>query len=109
MINNLSALNSYNNSTTQLGRLAPINLKPTTSIRETQGVGFADMLKNAISNVEGLEKESARMGKLLASGKIDNLHDVVIAGQKASIAVELTVQVRNKAVEAYQEVMRMQV
>jgi len=45
----------------------------------------------------------------LAAGQVEDISEVVIAGEKASIAVQLTMQVRNKMVEAYQEIMRMQV
>ena len=44
-----------------------------------------------------------------ALGKVDDIHKPIIAMEKASIALELLVQVRNKAVEAYQEIMRMQI
>ncbi|OEF98603.1 flagellar hook-basal body complex protein FliE [Desulfuribacillus alkaliarsenatis] len=98
-------LNGLNIGINQLQRLQPV----TNKTESTNSVSFGDTLKQALNQVNKLENESSKMGKLLAAGKIDNLHDVVIAGQKASIAVELTVQVRNKAVEAYQEVMRMQV
>lgn len=45
----------------------------------------------------------------LAAGQADNLHEVMIAVERASIALELTIAIRNKLVEAYQEIMRMQV
>ena len=49
------------------------------------------------------------MKALLAAGKVNDVAEVVIAGQKAQIALNLTVQIRNKAIDAYQELMRMQV
>lgn len=103
MINRLGAMNIG------INQLQKINPLPNESKANTTGVTFGDTLKQALNQVNQLEQQSSHMGKLLAAGKIDNVHDVIIAGQKASIAVELTVQVRNKVVEAYQEVMRMQV
>ncbi|WP_245671868.1 flagellar hook-basal body complex protein FliE [Desulfuribacillus stibiiarsenatis] len=103
MINKIGMLNPGINP---LQKITPKNMQ---EINATNQTSFGDMLKQAIDQVNQLENHSSEMGKLLAAGKIDNLHDVLIAGQKASVAVELTVQVRNKAVEAYQEVMRMQV
>jgi flagellar hook-basal body complex protein FliE len=47
--------------------------------------------------------------KKLISGKTENLHNVMIAAEKASVALHTAVEIRNKAIEAYQEVMRMQV
>lgn len=103
MINRLDAMNIGIN---QLQKINPISNESKVN---TTGVSFGDTLKQALHQVNQLEQISSQNGKLLAAGKIDNVHDVIIAGQKASIAVELTVQVRNKVVEAYQEVMRMQV
>jgi flagellar hook-basal body complex protein FliE len=90
-------------------QIQKINPIVNNSESKTQQVSFSDTLKQALDQVNQLEKQSSHMGELLAAGKIDNIHDVTIAGQKASVAIELTVQVRNKVVEAYQEVMRMQV
>ncbi len=49
------------------------------------------------------------MNAALAAGEVDDISQVVIAGQKAEIALQLTMQVRNRALSAYQELMRMQV
>ncbi len=70
---------------------------------------FKVALSQAIEDVNTLQQESATKTELLASGNIDNLHDVMITGQKASITLQATVEVRNKVIEAYQEIMRMQV
>ena len=48
------------------------------------------------------------MTNKLITGEVEDLHQVMIAAQKASITLDLTIQVRNKVVEAYQEIMRMQ-
>lgn len=70
---------------------------------------FSDTLKQAIEQVNQLDVQSSKMGELLASGQLEHLHEASIISAKASTMLELTVQVRNKAVEAYQEIMRMQV
>ncbi|MFC0558609.1 flagellar hook-basal body complex protein FliE [Halalkalibacter alkalisediminis] len=70
---------------------------------------FKSALSQAIKDVNHLQKASAEKTELLAKGEIDNLHDVMITGHKASITLQATVEVRNKVVEAYQEIMRMQV
>ncbi|MCL7746463.1 flagellar hook-basal body complex protein FliE [Halalkalibacter alkaliphilus] len=70
---------------------------------------FKNALSQAVKDVNELQNESAKKTELLAKGEIDNLHDVMITGQKASISLQATVEVRNKVVEAYQEIMRMQV
>lgn len=70
---------------------------------------FASALKNAIDQVNGSQISSDEMTTKLARGENVDLHDVMITAQKASVSMSLTLEVRNKAVEAYQEMMRMQV
>lgn len=70
---------------------------------------FADTLKDAIGSVNELQKSSDKAMQDLATGRTDNVADVMIAAEKADIALKLMVQVRNKIIDAYQEVMKMQV
>ena len=70
---------------------------------------FGEFLKDALNNVNSLQSESRQASMNLAAGKIQDIAEVTIAAEKASIALQLTMQVRNKVVDAYQEVMRMQV
>lgn len=72
------------------------------------GQKFGDILTKAIDDVNSAQVESEKMGQLLAIGEIDNLHDVQIAGQKAELTLNLMVEVRNKIVDAYNEIQRMQ-
>jgi flagellar hook-basal body complex protein FliE len=70
---------------------------------------FADVLKDSISEVNRLQqKADASITQLATGGKAD-LHETMIAMEEASISFKLMMQVRNKIVEAYQEVMRIQV
>lgn len=73
------------------------------------GVSFSEYLQNALTEVNNLQKTSEAANIQLAAGDNIDLHSVMIAGEKANLALQLTVQVRNKVIEAYQEVMRMQV
>ncbi|WP_096189131.1 flagellar hook-basal body complex protein FliE [Evansella halocellulosilytica] len=70
---------------------------------------FKSWLDEAIKDVNQAQVDSANMTEKLARGENVDLHDVMITGQKASIALQTTVEVRNKVIEAYQEIMRMQV
>jgi len=70
---------------------------------------FADTLKEAVGTVNTLQKESDFKAQELATGKTSNIPEVMMAAEKADIALRLMVQVRNKVIEAYQEVMKMQV
>jgi flagellar hook-basal body complex protein FliE len=70
---------------------------------------FADTLKEAVGTVNQLQKDSDKQGQLLATGKTTNIPEVMMAAEKADIALRMMVQVRNKIIEAYQDVMKMQV
>lgn len=70
---------------------------------------FADTLQNAIGKVNQLHQESDKAMQNLSTGRSDNIADVMIAAEKADIALKVMVQVRNKIIDAYQEMMRMQV
>jgi len=70
---------------------------------------FADTLQDAIQNVNTMQVSSDKAAQNLATGRTDNVADVMIATEKADIALRLMVQVRNKIIDAYQEVMKMQV
>jgi len=80
----------------------------TQNTQANQPVEFATLMKNAVNQVNETQQSanSLRTGFEMGDPSI-NLADVMIASQKASVAFEATVQVRNKLVEAYQEVMRM--
>ncbi len=70
---------------------------------------FADTLKGAIENLNQMQNESDHITEALASGKSVDLHEVMITAQKASITLETTVQMQQKAIDAYNEIMRMQI
>ncbi|MFC2950113.1 flagellar hook-basal body complex protein FliE [Virgibacillus sediminis] len=86
---------------------SPINRTPV-SPGEAQNK-FADTLKSAIEGVNELQMESDKKTEALARGEVNNLHDVMIASQKSSIALETTVQVQKKVIDAYNEIMRMSI
>ena len=87
-----------------------MNQNPFQKVETRQrATSFADVLKGYLENVDSTVKQSSDLAAKAAAGEIDNVHDVMIASQKAKLALELTVTVRDKAVEAYQEMMRMQI
>jgi flagellar hook-basal body complex protein FliE len=71
--------------------------------------GFGKALTEAISSLDRLQQEADAGSLALASGEPVELHEVMLAQERASLSFELAVQVRNKLVEAYQDIMRMQV
>lgn len=76
---------------------------------QTEQKSFGDTLKAAVNSVNELQKTADVKMEELATGKAESIPDVMIAAEKADIALKLMVQVRNKIIEAYQEVMKMQV
>ncbi|MBM7632588.1 flagellar hook-basal body complex protein FliE [Geomicrobium sediminis] len=70
---------------------------------------FATTLQQAIQSVNNEQQHSQEMTTRLVNGDVESLHDVMIASEKSGIALQATVEVRNKVVEAYETMMRMQV
>jgi flagellar hook-basal body complex protein FliE len=71
--------------------------------------GFGSMLSGAISSLNQSQNTAAADSTALATGQASDVTSVVSEIEKASLEMQLAVQVRNKAVDAYQEIMRMQV
>ncbi|MYL62452.1 flagellar hook-basal body complex protein FliE [Bacillus hwajinpoensis] len=69
---------------------------------------FGQMLQNAINQVNDNQVASEQMTNKLVTGEVQDVHEVMLAAQKASLSLNLTVEVRNKVIESYQEIMRMQ-
>jgi len=69
---------------------------------------FGSMLEDALQSVADQEREVHKLNEQFITGQISDVHNLIIAAEKAQIGLQLTVQVRNKVVEAYQEIMRMQ-
>lgn len=85
-------------------------MSPTAGSSATQGSSnFVDTLKHAMDKVNDLQKASDKGMQDLATGRTDNVADVMIAAEKADVALRVMVQVRNKIIDAYNEIMRMQV
>jgi len=80
--------------------------RPTTNAKEQWGI-FLDKFQTAIDEVDTLGKQSEKLTQDAVLGRVDNLHDVMIAAEKAKTAMNLTLEVRGKVLEAYKEIMRM--
>ena len=94
-------------------QMTPVKMQAESHLGEDEPAkavpAFGEYLQNALGEVNSLQHESENMSKALAAGQVEDISQVVIAAEKADIALQLTLAVRNKAVEAYQEIMRMQV
>jgi flagellar hook-basal body complex protein FliE len=69
---------------------------------------FADYLRAGVASVNNLQLESDDLANRFAAGLTDNIHEVMIASEKADIALQFATAIRSKALDAYQEIMRMQ-
>ena len=83
--------------------LNPTEGKQSASSVNESGNMFGDIFKSAIQNVEQTNAEKVEAQYLLATGQLDNPAELTIAASKSQLAVELLVQLRNKAVDAYKE------
>lgn len=92
-------------------KLTPVssNVEQVTPQMEGSSKNFGEFLTDALSEVNSLQQNAAKASFDLAAGKLQDVSQVTIAAEKATIAMQLTMQVRNKVIDAYQEVMRMQV
>lgn len=70
---------------------------------------FRDLLMEAVENANQLDKESESITNDFIAGNTDSIHSVLIAAEKAAMSLEMIVEVRNKVLDAYNEIMRMQV
>lgn len=94
------------------------SLAPTRSLFETLDkqdqagsvtIPFSDYLKQALDSTNDLLVNSEKLADDFAAGKTDNIHEVTLAAEKADIALQFTLQIRNKIMDAYSEIMRMQI
>ena len=94
----------------QLRAVAAQAASPAASTPEPgSGLDFSAMLKAAVAEVDSTQQDAKQLSEQYAQGDNANLQDVVVSLQKASVSFQAMVQVRNKLVSAYQEVMNMQV
>ncbi len=94
--------------------MAPVHMSARShlgenDINEQPVKSFGEFMVDALKKTNELELESEKLNAALAAGRIEDISQVVVASQKAEIALQLTLQLRNRATAAYQEIMRMQV
>ena len=83
---------------------------PTAKPVATEGAGgFGDMVAQALQNVQATHTNADQLAQAASTGTATDVSDYMIAATQANLATELTVAVRNKAVEAFTEIMRMQI
>jgi flagellar hook-basal body complex protein FliE len=81
-----------------------------TGVSKVKGTAsFADALKDSINKVGELEKEADNEVQKLANMETQDIHNTMIAVEKADLTFQMMMQIRNKIISAYEEIMRMQV
>lgn len=70
------------------------------------GTGFADTLKEFVSDVNEMQIVAGDKANKFATGEIKDLHEVMAAAEEAGISLQLLIELRNKALDAYRELMR---
>jgi flagellar hook-basal body complex protein FliE len=73
----------------------------------TGGVSFKDVMNGFLNDVDGLQAKADESIKKLASGEITDVHQVVTATEEAKVAFNMMMEIRNKLMDAHQEIMRM--
>ena len=99
-----------NNPITRVGNQG---LNPPPGIQDAlktdQKDKFGDVLKQFVEDVNSLQNRASESIEKLATGEVHDVHEVMIAVNEAETAMEFMLEIRSKIVEAYQEIMRMQV
>lgn len=94
-------------------QMTPVKMSAQSHLGETEEKpavkSFGEYLLDAVKQVNQLQLNSDKMKAALAAGQVEDISSVMIATQKAELAMQLTLQLRNRAVSAYQEIARMQV
>lgn len=83
--------------------------EPSAAGAAKVGSDFSKFLADALEQVNALQQQGEAASAALVTGQVQDVHTVMIALEKASLSLGLTVEVRNKVLDAYREVMRMQI
>jgi flagellar hook-basal body complex protein FliE len=96
--------------TNSISQILPVSIPPisTPGSASAPTGGFQSILEGMIGGVEKSQAQAQQMVDSYLAGGNEEIHTVALASQRASLEFELALQVRNKVVGAYQEVMRMQ-
>lgn len=99
------------NGISEVKQLIPDNvgLNGINEEAKSPEISFGEYLNSALMKVTDLENQADKLKEDFALGKTDNIPEVLIAGEKANIALQFTMQIRNKILDAYSEIMRMQI
>lgn len=89
-----------------VGPIRPSSPLPFETDRAQKDETFGEMLKRAVGQVNGLQIAADKEMYKLATGEVQDIHEVMIAMEKASISLQLTLEIRDRLMEAWQTMMR---
>ncbi|GAF26481.1 flagellar hook-basal body protein [Moorella thermoacetica Y72] len=101
--------------------LTPVSLLMPAPLQETRPVSsqtggtdavaqsFGNLLQQKLDELNNLQQQADALTQEYFAGKVEDVHQVMLALEEANLSLQLAMQVRNKAVEAYQEISRMQI
>jgi flagellar hook-basal body complex protein FliE len=90
-----------------VGPIRPNTPFPVETDKQVTGPQtFGELLNNAVNVVNDMQIDADNKSLQLALGEIEDTHEVMLAMQKASMSLQLTMEIRNKVIEAYQEILR---
>jgi flagellar hook-basal body complex protein FliE len=87
---------------------AAVTQPPQTMPVSDGGAGFGTSLASAVDGLQAMQSTSSALAIKAVTGDLSDVHDYTIAATQASVAMELTATIRNRAVDAFNEIMRMQ-
>ena len=93
----------------QTGLISSPIIDKTTPTDRVTAPGFSEMFEKFVRGVDHKKKVSAKETQDLILGKSDNIHEAVVKSEESKVAFNLMIEVRNKLVDSYKELMRMQV
>lgn len=83
-------------------------IKAGSKTTETQKIDFKEFLLESLEKVNADQNKAEAMDEALILGEVDNIHEVMIASQKAELSLSFAIEIKNKVLEAYKEIMRIQ-
>jgi flagellar hook-basal body complex protein FliE len=103
-----TALQAYGNALRNFAQAEKKINSGALSPEKTPENNFAEVLANSLEKVNTMQTERSAMTEAFAAGQTQNVHELMIAMQKAGLAMNMTAAVRNKIMEAYKELTRLQ-
>lgn len=107
-ISGIEAFASSLPSSALQGPLQTGSAAPTAAASADGGATFANSITNAVDELRGLQSQADGLKVAAVTGDLDDIHAAMIASTRAAVTLELVAAVRNKGVDAFNEIMRMQ-